>query len=396
MRGTRGLIVACSSEGRILEVLRDAMGRVSRGELLSDLVCEGDRAKCARFFDMLAAEGAVFGWELHIGEAPLVFAGFLTVGLCIVLGAEEPALIERLHQELMSMNSELTNSLRDAEKQHAITRRGLGLSFDDFARMSNELAALHREITKRARELEQINRDYERRQAEMAALEVRREQFLQYLVHDLRSPLTSVKGAVTMALAGHLGPIDETAREVLTLAKEGCDRLTEMVATILDTAKAEAKQLDLSVESVPADDLVEMVIRELKNRASDSNVSLRADVDPDISLLADRGMIHRVLANYVVNAIKFTPPEKTVTISVRVSGALVRVSVRDEGPGIPEAQREQLFKKYGQIERRGMSTGLGLHFCIEMVRAMKGSVGVDNNEVGGATFWFELPRAGAG
>ena len=385
----------CTSEGRIVEVLHDSFGHAKRGDVLADMVEEAEREKCARFLENLASEGAVFGWEMHHNDATLVFAAFESGGLWLVIGTEEPALIERLHMELMGINSELTNSLRDAHKQHSLSRRSAGPSLDDFARLSNEMSALHREIAKRARDLEQLNRVYEHRQAEVAALDERREGFLQHLVHDLRSPLTSVNGAVVMALSGVLGPIDDGAREALVLAKEGCERLTEMIAMILDTAKAEAGQLDLTNERVSVHEAVEVVERELRNRATEADVAIDVQVDPTLVVLGDFGIIRRVLANYVVNALKFSPPGKTIRITARTLEKNIRVSVTDEGPGIPEALRERLFKKYGQIERRGMSTGLGLAFCREMVRAMSGTVGVDNNEGNGATFWFELRKGSA-
>jgi len=393
MRTAKGIVLLCTLEGQIIEVLHDAWGRGARAMPLSAVVNESDAQKCALFFETVTREGAAFGWEMFIQEVPVVFAAFIAMGPVLVIGTEEPALVERLHQELAGMNSEMANALREAYKQQALARRKVGPSLEDFARLSNEMTALHREIAKRARELEQINRDYERRQAAMTDLDRRRENFLQHLVHDLRSPLTSVNGAIGMTMSGVLGPIDDVAREALVLAKEGCDRLTEMIAAILDTAKAEAGQLELKSEQVAVKETLTIVERDFRARAAEAENSIRLDIPDDVYYNADKAIVRRVLGNYVANALKFSPPGRTITIAAVAHAGRVRISVSDEGPGISEENRARLFTKYGQIERRGMSTGLGLAFCKEMVNAMGGSVGVDSTEGRGATFWFELRRA---
>jgi signal transduction histidine kinase len=392
MRPAKGIVLMCTHEAEIVEVLHDSWGSAERGNSLVSLVHESDQRKCHLFFEAIAREGNAFGWEMHVDIDPLIFAGFVSTGPVFVIGTEEPAMMERLHTELTGMNSELTNSLREAYKQHALSRRVSGPSLEDFAKLTNEMMSLHREITKRARDLEQINRDYERRQAAMAQLDDRRENFLQHLVHDLRSPLTSVNGAVGLALSGCLGPIDDAATEALVLAKEGCDRLTEMISTILDTAKAEAGQLELQREPVSVKETIETVERDFRNRAAENRITLRTDVAENVFYMADRAIVRRILGNYVVNALKFSPRDTTITISALAHAGRIRVSVTDEGPGIPGEHRERLFKKYGQIERRGMSTGLGLAFCKEMINALGGTVGVESVEGSGATFWFELPR----
>jgi signal transduction histidine kinase len=166
-----------------------------------------------------------------------------------------------------------------------------------------------------------------------------------------------------------------------------------MISTILDTAKAEAGQLDVKSESVSVKELLDTVERDFRNRANERQILLHIDIAEDVYCNADRAIVRRVLGNYVVNALKFSPRGQTITIAAIAHTGRVRISVVDEGPGIPEQHRERLFTKYGQIERRGMSTGLGLSFCNEMVKAMGGSVGVESVEGHGATFWFELPRA---
>lgn len=394
MESAKGVALICNAEGEILEKFYDAWSRFDKGKRIADVVDEFDRPKMARMLATAASERHVLGWEMHVGGQLTTFAALaFVVDTIVVIGTQEPQIMARLHHDLMGMNNELTNALRETEKERTLSRRALEPSLDDFVRLNNEMASLHRETTKRARELENLNRELEKRKREMDELDARRERFIQHLVHDLRTPLTSVRGAISMALGGVFGPLDETAAEALTLAQDGCTKLMDMVTSLLDLAKAESGQLDTNLEPISVDETIEKVVRELQNRAKESDVTLKAATGERLFFKADRGFIGRILANFIINAIKFSPAGKPVTIESRREGTFVRVAIKDEGPGIPPDQASRLFTRFGQIERRGMSTGLGLAFCKELTEAMGGKVGYDSIQGRGATFFFELPAA---
>lgn len=393
MSSAKGIVLMCAPGGRVVEVLHDDFGRARRGEMLTELVDPADREKCALFVGSIAQESATFGWEMHVGGELIVFVGFVAIGPWIIVASEESALMERLHQDLMGINNELTNGLRSVYKQRARDESRPDVLLDEFARLNNELSALHRDHAKRAQELERINRDFERRQEEMADLEKRRQEFVQHLVHDLRNPLTSVRGGISLALMGALGPIEAGVREALVLAREGCERITGMIDNLLDLGRAEAGQLELTRAPLRVAEAVEDVLRELRNRAAERSVALRSDVEGDAWFLGERSVVHRVLGNYVGNALKFSPAGAAVDVVARAVGDRVRVSVVDRGPGITAEVRARLFTRYGQGARHESSTGLGLVFCKEMVQVMGGAVGVESVAGQGATFWFELERA---
>jgi signal transduction histidine kinase len=270
-------------------------------------------------------------------------------------------------------------------------RRSGEPSLDDLAKLNSELVALHREVSKRARDLARINRELEERQRQIEQLEQMRQDLVQQMVHDLRGPLSSIHAAISLALQGALGPLTAPARKVFSRAKESSTRLVEMIASILELANAEDKPLEIRLQRLSVEETIAAVLREHGNHATEAGVTLERSCSEPLEILADRSLAHRILGNYVSNAIKFSPRGGLVTIAASRADDRVRIAVTDRGPGIAIEQQGRLFTKYGRVERRGISTGLGLAICKELAEAMGGRVGVCSAAGEGATFWFELP-----
>ena len=118
--------------------------------------------------------------------------------------------------------------------------------------------------------------------------------------------------------------------------------------------------------------------------------------DEPATVMADAELIARVFQNLLSNALKFTPDEGQVTVSLEPGAEAARVLVQDTGPGIPREYRERVFERFGQVEgpagRQRHSTGIGLTFCKLAIEAHGGQIGVDSEEGSGSTFWFALPR----
>jgi signal transduction histidine kinase len=269
--------------------------------------------------------------------------------------------------------------------------RSGGPSLDDLAEINSELVALHREVSKRARQLAQINRELEERQQQLERLDQMRQDLIHEMVHDLRGPLSNMHAAISLALQGMLGPLTPPARHVFSLAKNSSTRLIGMITSILDLAKAEGGQMEIQTERLSVEETVASVLRDHQNHAMEAGVTLHASCSEPLEILADPSIVHRILSNYLSNAIKFSPRGSVVTIATSRAHDRVRISVTDQGPGIAIDKQARLFTKYGRIERRGASTGLGLAICKELAHAMGGRVGVESAAGEGATFWLDLP-----
>jgi signal transduction histidine kinase len=171
----------------------------------------------------------------------------------------------------------------------------------------------------------------------------------------------------------------------------------EMISTLLDISKMEAGQMTLELSAVDMKALVSEAIRMVEPLQGQRRLTLTSPEEME-ALSGDTHLIRRVLQNLIGNALKFTDKEEGV-VTVRIEIAAedkVRVSVADNGPGIPLEYREKVFDKFCQVAARKQgqvySTGLGLTFCKLAVEAHGGRIGLESDVGKGSTFWFELPR----
>ncbi len=224
-----------------------------------------------------------------------------------------------------------------------------------------------------------------------------RSEFLGVVSHELKTPLTAIKGSAAMAL-GRQTPLDAArARGFLQIIDEQADRLAGLVDNLLDMTRIEAGSLSVSPE--PTD--LSAVLGEATAtfaRGSDSH-EVRVEVPEDLPAVnADRERIGQVLSNLLSNAAKFSPQVEPITVSVERDPVHVVVHVRDRGRGIPEEKLPHLFRKFSQIheeQARGLGgSGLGLAICKGIVEAHGGRIWAESAGPGrGSTFSFSLPIA---
>ena len=240
------------------------------------------------------------------------------------------------------------------------------------------------------------NRALERAVAGLKRSETLRDNLSQMLVHDLRTPLTTLLGPLQLLEAERLGPLDSVQKEVVSMSAQSGQRLLGMVNGLLDISKLEAGELKLHRETFALGDVLRCAQSEVRREDDTSTAPVKLDAPDDLKLCADRDLIERVVINLLGNALKFTPADGLVSLRAFELPSVVRVEVEDTGAGIPSQYLERIFDKFGQVETRGSghksSTGLGLTFCKLAVEAHGGTIGV-RSEVGrGSVFWFEVPK----
>ncbi|MEI7832287.1 MAG: hybrid sensor histidine kinase/response regulator [bacterium] len=216
------------------------------------------------------------------------------------------------------------------------------------------------------------------------------------LVHDMRTPLTSIlSGLSTME---SMGELNDLQKELLTMGIRGGQTLLGMVNDLLDISKMEDGSLQLERESLSPEELVRAALLQVQALAESKRLVLNTEIDPELpKLSADREKVQRTLMNLLGNALKFTPDGGTVTVAAKRDEKenAVLFAIRDTGEGIPQEAFEQIFDKFGQVESRHAghthSTGLGLTLCKMVVELHGGRIWVESQLGEGSVFQFTLP-----
>jgi two-component system sensor histidine kinase KdpD len=215
------------------------------------------------------------------------------------------------------------------------------------------------------------------------------------VTHDLRTPLASIKASVTSMLGDGVHD-PEQQRELLETVLEETDRLNRLVGNIVDLARIRAGALVPAREPTAVEDVVESVLHRMKRTLS--AVSLRTVIRPDLpDVLLDPVQIDQVLTNVLENAVRFSPPDGEVLVSVAAWRDGVQVRVGDQGPGIPAEERKRVFEPFYQRDTGGGrgGSGLGLAISRAIVLAHGGRIRIEGSPSGGTAVVFELPRDGA-
>lgn len=210
--------------------------------------------------------------------------------------------------------------------------------------------------------------------------------------HDLRTPLTALQGYLeTMQLDT---ASEAEKRSYLAIATKHSTRLGQLVSELFELAKLDANAATLHEEAFSLAELVQDVVGELQLAARQQGVTLRADVHTRPFVLADVGLLERVLENLLDNALQHTPEGGTVTVSLTPTGGSVRVAVEDTGSGIPAAELPYVFERYYRASRSrdGATAGAGLGLAISkrMLELHEVSLRAASQEGVGSTFWFEM------
>jgi hypothetical protein len=221
-------------------------------------------------------------------------------------------------------------------------------------------------------------------------MDMRTVEVISTVSHEIRSPLTSIKGFTKTLLDRWDRFDDDMKREMLGAVNNDADRVTRLLGELLDISRLEAGRLKLRLQPLDVAALAERVVDRMRERADAHDLVFNAAEVQRVP--ADPDKVEQVLTNLIENAIKYTEAG-TVTVSVTENAHWVCAAVSDQGEGIPEAQLTRLFRKFYRRERAGSpsGTGLGLYICKGLVEAHGGDITVRSTLGEGTTFEFRLP-----
>lgn len=222
----------------------------------------------------------------------------------------------------------------------------------------------------------------------------RKAELLAIVSHDLRAPLTSVQGALTLLGEGVMGPLTPKGARTVALAENNVNALITLINDLLDIEKAESGNIMIVPRRIIVEELFERARDAVVMIAEQNNIAIKIE-ETELMMTADPDRLAQVLINLISNSIKFSPPESTITLSAGEERDNIRLSVRDQGRGVPAEFRDKIFERYQQVKSedgmRGKGTGLGLSICKAFVEAHGGTIGVDSEEGKGSDFWMLIP-----
>jgi signal transduction histidine kinase/GAF domain-containing protein len=231
-----------------------------------------------------------------------------------------------------------------------------------------------------------------------AEIDRMKSEFLSMAAHELRTPMTSIKGYSDMLLMGLAGECDERQKQFLDTIKANVDRVLEMVREFSEISRLETGALKLDAKPLHLDDLVSEVIVSLRPQIEAKEINLSVEVPPDSpEVWGDRTRIIQILANLVTNAYKYTPDGGRIAITAQWFDDSMQVDIADTGIGIAPQDQEKLFTRFFRADhpgvRRVVGTGLGLSITKSIVEMHGGHIWVESQLGEGSTFSFTLPLA---
>jgi len=217
---------------------------------------------------------------------------------------------------------------------------------------------------------------------------------LSSISHDLRTPLASIKASASSLLQDDVQWSDEERRSFALAIEREADRLNRLVANLLDMSRIEGGALQPEKEWYPIDELIHDVLGHMQSQLLGREV--KTDIPDDLPpVQLDYLEIEQVMTNIIENAVRYTPSDSPIDVSVQTEGDQMIISVADRGPGIPPADLERVFDKFyrvlGRTSERPTGSGLGLAVSKGLVEAHGGHIWVENRQEGGSVFRFTLP-----
>ncbi|POA98884.1 diguanylate cyclase [Chromobacterium sinusclupearum] len=225
-------------------------------------------------------------------------------------------------------------------------------------------------------------------------------EFISTISHELRTPLTSIHGGLALALHDGDEALSPRIRQLLEIASSNCARLTALANDILDLKKIEAGHLEFTFEKVDLSALIKQSIKANEAYAHQSGVSLQAlNALSQAYVIGDPNRLMQAISNLLSNAVKFSPADGIVEISVHNIQDRYRVAIHDEGRGIPESFRSEIFNRFAQADksdtREKGGAGLGLNITKAIIERHHGLLDYESTMGTGTTFYFDLPAATA-
>jgi len=236
-------------------------------------------------------------------------------------------------------------------------------------------------------------KEWEQKMREASML---KSQFLASMSHELRTPLNAIIGYTELMLDENFGELNEKQGKCLHIQYTSAQHLLVLINDILDITKIESKKLEISESTFELADCVEDVVNQLRPLIEEKNHDLEVRLEKELpSLYSDRMRVCQVLFNLLNNAIKYTPSGGKIKVMAALEGNKIRISVSDNGVGIPKKSQKYIFDMFWQVDsttkKEYSGAGLGLYISNQLVKLMGGRLWLESKPGKGSTFHFTIP-----
>lgn len=250
-----------------------------------------------------------------------------------------------------------------------------------MARIENQLTI--------CRQKKQLQNEIKERQKTEETLEI----YLHAVSHDLRNPVIGMLMILNNLIKNSQGETKEVSWKILQQMANSCDRQLTLIDSLVETRQNDLWGVSLELKPLSLYEIGQQIGQEWELRLKENQATLINNFSPDLPLVnADAHHLWRVFENLLANALKHNPQGIIITFSARLEGNYLWCTIADNGVGISETQRKQLFDRYQRGNNNNqISLGLGLYLCRQIIHAHGGEIGIMNNDEKGSQFWFTLP-----
>jgi signal transduction histidine kinase len=258
--------------------------------------------------------------------------------------------------------------------------------------VAKQLAATAKEKKKAAELIESTNK-------KLRLLDLAKDEFVTIASHQLRTPLTALKGYAGMLLDEDVGPINDKQREYLVEIENANNRMINLITALLNVSRVDLGVFVVEPEQVNLEQVAESVLSDLGTKIQDKKLRVKTDFEKGLPLIkADLKIIRMIFENLFTNAVKYTPPGRSMTVNIKKDGSNVLISVADTGYGIPKNAQSKIFTKMFRADNVRIKdpdgTGLGLYIIKETIEKTGGKIWFESKENKGSTFYVRIPLKG--
>lgn len=281
----------------------------------------------------------------------------------------------------------------------AITAETLRLKAKQLAVTAKENESIKKRLEVTAKQLAVIAKEREAVNKELRALDLAKDEFVSIASHQLRTPLTALKGFTGMLIDEDAGPINDKQREYLSEIKSANDRMIDLINSLLNVSRVDLDVFIVEPEPVNLQKIAESVMSELEMKIKEKKLQVEMTFEKDLPMInVDLKIVRMIFQNLLTNALKYTPSEGSITLNVKKDGSNILISVTDTGYGIPENVQSKIFQKLFRADnirqKDPTGTGLGLYIIKSTLEKTGGKIWLKSKENYGSTFYVTIPLEG--